>query len=58
MEVFGKEGKDGARAVEGMVRRETERGVKEEGEETVVEEREEDASEDAKAAWVGIAVAQ
>ena len=52
MEVFGKDGKEGARAIEGMVMRETERGVKEgeetvveKGEETVVEKGEEDDNE-------------
>lgn len=43
VEVFGKDGKQAARAVGGMGRRETEKGVKE-GEEAVVEDVEEDAN--------------
>ena len=43
--MFGKDGKDGARAIEGMVRRETDRGVKE-AEESVVEKREETVVEE------------
>lgn len=64
VEVFGKDGKEGARAVEGMVRRETEKEVKE-GEETVVEEGEEtveepvveEMGEDEKGAWNVMGVA-
>lgn len=60
VDVFGKDGKEGAT----MVRRETERGVKEgekgvveKGEETVVEEKEEREEEDDKGVWNGLGVA-
>ena len=53
VEVFGKDGKkEAARAVGGMVRRETKEGVKE-GEEAVVE----DGEEDTEGAWEGLGVA-
>ena len=52
VEVFGKDGKEAARAVGTMMRRETEEGLKQ-GEEAVVEAVEEDAN----GAWNDIGVA-
>ena len=58
VQVFGKDGKEGARAVEGMVRREMEKGVKggeetvmEKGEDTVEETVVEEVEEDKKGMW-------